>query len=190
MDALLAWLGVFVTEANAAVSEANADAATTAANAVAAVAAAAQALAVTGASAWVSGQNYTAGQCAYSLVNYQTYRRKSSGSGTTDPSADAANWARIETGRTWIIKSSAYTASASDAVMANTSGGAWTLTLPAGPTPGDRVIVSDYAGTFGTNGLTVSGAKINGVIQDYICNLPWETREFVCVDGVVGWRSM
>lgn len=192
MDALLAWLVTFVPEANASVTAVNTDAVTAAAAAIAAAASSAQAAALTGAVAWVSGTAYTAGQCVWSLVNYQTYRRKTAGAGTTDPSADPANWARIETGRSWVVKSAAYTAVASDAIMANTSGGAWTLTLPANPTAGDRVIVSDYLGSFGTANLTVgsNGAKIHGTVQDYICNLPWETREFYFVDSTVGWRVM
>lgn len=41
---------------------------------------------------WTSGTTYAAGAAVYSLINFQTYRRISSGAGTTDPSLDAANW--------------------------------------------------------------------------------------------------
>lgn len=46
-----------------------------------------------GAVAWVSGTTYTAGDVRYSPINFQNYRRKTSGAGTTDPSLDTANWA-------------------------------------------------------------------------------------------------
>ena len=73
--------------------------------ALSATAAAAQALAATlqanaaassaitaGAVAWVSGTTYAIGNARFSPVNGQTYRRITSGAGTTDPSADGANW--------------------------------------------------------------------------------------------------
>ncbi|MBL8500321.1 MAG: hypothetical protein JNL77_07035 [Nitrosomonas sp.] len=41
---------------------------------------------------WVSGTSYTAGQVRYSPVDFLSYRRKTNGAGTTDPSLDAANW--------------------------------------------------------------------------------------------------
>ena len=46
--------------------------------------------------AWVSGSTYTAGFEVYSPIDFQTYRRKTAGAGTTDPSADAANWAFVK----------------------------------------------------------------------------------------------
>ena len=44
-----------------------------------------------GASLWVSGQSYDAGDAAVSGIDFQTYRAETTTSGTTDPSADA-NW--------------------------------------------------------------------------------------------------
>lgn len=60
-----------------------------------AVAAATAASAVVDAQPWQSGQSYSQGEAAISLVNFQTYRRKTAGSGTTDPANDATNWAQI-----------------------------------------------------------------------------------------------
>ncbi|WP_321532261.1 hypothetical protein [uncultured Desulfuromonas sp.] len=48
-----------------------------------------------GAGRWVSGQAYAEGACAWSPLNYQTYRRKSAGSSATDPSLDVANWSLL-----------------------------------------------------------------------------------------------
>lgn len=71
------------------------DAATAQANAAAASAASAAAAA--GVALWVSGTTYAAGACVYSPTDFQTYRRKAGGAGTTDPSADATNWTLLGT---------------------------------------------------------------------------------------------
>ena len=105
-DALLGALDQFVTETNAVASEVNASA-TTASNS--ATAAAASAL-IAGATVWVSGTTYAIGDARYSPIDLQTYRRKTNGAGTTDPSADSTNWAQAvvqELRQT--IKSTAYT---------------------------------------------------------------------------------
>lgn len=59
---------------------------------------AAGAAAAAGATAWVSGATYAIGDARFSLVNFQNYRRKTMGAGTTDPSLDAANWERLVVG--------------------------------------------------------------------------------------------
>ena len=60
-----------------------------------AVAAASAAESLAGASEWVSGTTYDAGDAVWSPIDYRTYRRKTPGAGTTDPSADTANWAPV-----------------------------------------------------------------------------------------------
>ncbi len=67
----------------------NAAAAETAATTASGAAAAA------GAIAWVSGTTYAIGNARFSPIDGQTYRRITSGAGTTDPSADATNWVRV-----------------------------------------------------------------------------------------------
>jgi hypothetical protein len=47
------------------------------------------------ASIWVSGQTYAVGVVRFSPINFLSYRRKTAGAGTTDPSLDAANWALV-----------------------------------------------------------------------------------------------
>lgn len=115
-DAFMAALPDFATETNAVAVEVDADrvaaaasassAATqvTLATAQVALASAQRVLAETAASAasatanvtqWVSGTTYTAGANVWSPITYQTYRRNSTGGGTTDPSADTSNWTKI-----------------------------------------------------------------------------------------------
>jgi hypothetical protein len=57
--------------------------------------AAAAASAAANASIWVSGQTYAIGVVRFSPINFLSYRRKTAGAGTTDPSLDATNWAQV-----------------------------------------------------------------------------------------------
>lgn len=117
-DAFLNALPTFGTEVNTVAGEINTtagnaatsalDAATSAdesaASAVLAAAAQAAATAIAGATAWVSGTTYAVGDARFSPINFQTYRRKTAGAGTTDPSLDTTNWAASVgdfTGGTW-----------------------------------------------------------------------------------------
>lgn len=101
-DAFMTALPTFATEANAlavAVNadaiNADADAASALASANAAAASATSAAAASNANAWVSGTTYSAGSVVYSTINYLSYRRKTTGGGTTDPSLDSTNWASL-----------------------------------------------------------------------------------------------
>jgi hypothetical protein len=93
-DAFLGALPDFATEANALAVDVNADAVAAAADATAATAAAAAATAAANVTKWVSGTTYTEGVVVWSPITYLSYRRKSTGAGTTDPSADSTNWAQ------------------------------------------------------------------------------------------------
>lgn len=108
-DAFLGALPTFATEANALASAVNAAAGTATtqagiattqagiatAKAVESSASAEAAAASSGATKWISGTTYADGFVAWSPVNYLAYRRKTNGAGTTDPSADATNWATL-----------------------------------------------------------------------------------------------
>lgn len=93
-DAFLAALPDFATEANSLATDVNADAATASAAETAATAAAAAATAAANVTKWISGTTYTEGAVVWSPITYLSYRRKSTGGGTTDPSADSTNWAQ------------------------------------------------------------------------------------------------
>lgn len=100
--AWVAALGTFTTEVNDfgvtvlgySTTASNA-AATATTKAAEASASAANAAGVAGVTQWVSGTSYTAGNCVWSPANFQTYRRKTNGAGTTDPSSDSTNWTQI-----------------------------------------------------------------------------------------------
>jgi len=81
-------LNSFADQANALAVEVNSAA-------VEATAQAAAAKAAVGALAWVSGKTYQKYEGAISQVNFQTYRRRVAGAGTTDPANDSTNWAML-----------------------------------------------------------------------------------------------
>lgn len=70
-------------------------------------------------------------------------------------------------------KSTTYTASPNEGILANTSGGAFTITLPASPVVGTQVIVGDAANTWATNNLTLArnGSTIEGLAEDLVCDI-------------------
>nr|WP_315401796.1 hypothetical protein [uncultured Duganella sp.] len=73
-------------------------------SAMIAAAGAAAAVAATNVLPWVSGATYTAGgpgvgaSVVSSPSNFKTYRRRTNGAGTTDPSLDTTNWQLISSG--------------------------------------------------------------------------------------------
>jgi hypothetical protein len=98
-DAFLGALPTFQSELNTLGDYVETTAAEVDADAATASAAAASAVAAAGATAWVSGASYNAGAVVYSLIDFQTYRAKTTHSGVaTDPSADATNWVQISLG--------------------------------------------------------------------------------------------
>ena len=66
----------------------------------------------------------------------------------------------------WVttVKTTGFTAVAGEGYFCNTSGGAFTVTLPASPSAGDVVAIKDYANTFDTENLTLgrNGSAIGG----------------------------
>lgn len=171
----------------AAASEVNSEAAQAAAEAAQAAAEAAA-----GATIWISGTTYAIGDVRWSPINYTSYRRKTNGAGTTDPSADPTNWASITPdSASWtVITADPAPAVVCAAYMCNTTSAAFTVTLPAAPSADDTVMIADYAGTFATNNLTVgrNALKINGATEDFILDISNETRTFTYIDATQGWR--
>jgi hypothetical protein len=93
-------------------------------------------------------------------------------------------------GTSWqAVKTSNFTAAAGQGVFCNTSGGAFTLTLPASPDIGDEVSFVDYAGTFDTNNLTIgrNSSKIHGADEDLTVAVERAANTLVFTDSTQGW---
>ncbi len=77
-----------------------------------------------------------------------------------------------------------------DKVAADTTAGAFTLTLPATPSNGDTITVLDYAGTFDTNNLTIArnGSNIESLAENMICEVEDAAFTLVFVGSTVGWK--
>ena len=93
-------------------------------------------------------------------------------------------------GTSWqAVKTSNFTAAAGQGVFCNTSGGAFTLTLPASPAIGDQVSFIDYAGTFDSNNLTIgrNSSKIHGADSDLTVATERAANTLVFTDSTQGW---
>jgi len=90
------------------------------------------------------------------------------------------------------IKTATFTAVSGNGYFCNTSGGAFTVNLPAG-SAGDIVSLADYTRTWQTNSLTVSAngsEKIGGVASDATLNTEGQSVTFVYVDATEGWINV
>lgn len=61
--------------------------------------------AAAGAILWVSGTTYAIGNARISPTDFQTYRRKTAGAGTTDPNLDGTNWALVNVAKNSVTRS-------------------------------------------------------------------------------------
>jgi len=112
-----------------------------------------------------------------------------SGDALTSNASGVLSWTTIAGGFTWVVKTTTYTGVANDGIFADTSGGAWTLSLPAG-TLGDEIGIVDYAGTFDSNNLTVSpdgSEKIQGAAADLTCAIERAGFTLVYSGSAQGW---
>lgn len=91
----------------------------------------------------------------------------------------------------WSKKTANYTAVAGDRIFADTSAGAFTVTLPAAPAQFDTIILTDLAESWPTNKLTVArnGKKIENAAEDLLCDVSAEI--VLRYEGETrGWRVL
>jgi hypothetical protein len=88
----------------------------------------------------------------------------------------------------YVVKTATYTATINGGVLADTSGGAFTVTLPASPSVSDEVVIADSGGAFGTNNLTVgrNSQTIEGTAEDLVLNIDDVSVQFI-FDGTT-WQ--
>jgi len=87
------------------------------------------------------------------------------------------------------VQTASFTAVAGRAYPVNTTSAAITVTLPASPAAGNIVQLTDYAGTWATNYVTVApnGSKINGGTAVFPATSARESLAFVYIDATQGW---
>jgi hypothetical protein len=102
---------------------------------------------------------------------------------TVNAGATDVEWATSSGGggTTYVVKTANYTMADLEGVLANTSAGSFTVTLPATPTVGSQCIIADDASTFGTNNLTVgrNGSTIEGTAADLVLDINGVSVQFV-----------
>jgi hypothetical protein len=89
-------------------------------------------------------------------------------------------------GSTWNIISTSQTLASGDQVVSNAVG-AITLTLPATPSPGDNVTISNQGGvtlTVDRNGSNINSAASNATLAAGL------STQLVYVDGTIGWGEL
>jgi len=105
---------------------------------------------------WISGTTYAIGDVTWSPTDFQAYRRKTAGAGTTDPSADATNWQRTEVSGTTLQQqtNTRFTAGGTADAMTGTLS-----PVPAALTTGLKI----SAVPVGANTVTTSTININSL---------------------------
>ena len=133
-------------------------------------------------------------QCGANIINESSNTITIGASGDTVSLASGASQSGF--GRTGSVdwqttkKTATFTATSGEGYFCDTSGGAFTLTLPSSPSAGDIVGFKDYSGNFATNNLTIGrgGAPINGgSAVDPAISTEGASIFLVYVDGTQGW---
>ena len=108
---------------------------------------------------------------------------------TTD--GTTASFGDISGGASWqaVITADPANAVAGNGYFVNTTGGAFTVTLPTAASIGDFISFIDYAGTFDTNNLTIgrNGHNIQGTAADLTVATERAGFTLVYVDSTQGW---
>ena len=136
-------------------------------------------------------------QCGANIINESSNTITIGASGDTVTLASGASQSGFGRSgsvdwQTGSIKTATFTATSGEGYFCNTSGGAFTVNLPAG-SAGAIVSVADYTRTFNTNNLTVSpngSEKIGGIAADAKLTVNGQSATFVYVDGTEGWINV
>ena len=91
------------------------------------------------------------------------------------------------------VKTTNYTAVNNDGVLTNTTGGAFTVTLPTSPSVGNIIVVVDSFSQWGTNNLTIDPTALikiaNNTAGDTLtCDITGVTVTLVYTGATYGWN--
>jgi len=88
------------------------------------------------------------------------------------------------------IKTTGFTAEAGIGYFCNTTGGSFTVTLPAAPAAGDMIGIKDYLNTFDTNALTIgrNSKPIESESLDAVLLVEGDDVVLIFMDDTVGWK--
>jgi hypothetical protein len=131
---------------------------------------------------------YNSGVPAIEGVTYENFI--GSVGGIPDAAITSAKLAANVRVNPWVKKTANYTAVPSDRVGADTTAGAFTVTLPATPSEFDWVLISDIAQKWTTNNLTIArnSSLIEGLAEDLVCDTSGEL--LLRYQGATkGWRA-
>jgi len=86
--------------------------------------------------------------------------------------------------------SAAYAAVAGDRLMLDSSGSAFTVTLPASPVFGNMIELFDATGSWATNNVTLArnGSNIEGTAVNFTANVAGDKIRLVYFNTAQGWR--
>ncbi len=92
----------------------------------------------------------------------------------------------------WRLVSDTYQSVDGDLLLADTTTGAFAITLPITPTVGEVVQFSDAQGTWASNNLTAArnGQLIMGLSSDLVSNVAGANFGLVFAGGATGWRIL
>jgi hypothetical protein len=122
------------------------------------------------------------------IVEIKSHEILNVGNLYTQTQADA----RYEIKRNTYIVNGAYTASINDIIFVNTSASAHTITLPATPVLGHKVLISDLSNNSSTRNITVgrNSEKIDGAEDNFTIDVNNGSVEFIYTNTTYGWRTI
>jgi len=138
----------------------------------------------------IEDNSITSAKLAGSIANAKLANSSITVNGTSvslgaSGSIPAVSWQSVVTAD----GSTGTTAVAGNGYFIDTTSAAHTITLPSSPSAGDTIAIKDYAGTFGTNNLTIgrNGNNIQGAANDSLISTNRASLTLVYVDATKGW---
>ena len=131
--------------------------------------------------ATTGGQSITIKQGSGATVEIATTATQMLYADGAGSGAAVAKVASAAGGVSYVTKTANYTTKNLEGVLANTTGGAFTVTLPASPSAGDQVIIADSGNVFGTNNCIAgrNGSTIEGNAADLNLDINGVSVQFV-----------